>query len=291
MKQLIEQIQKSIYNPEFYRTILTKPFSFTWIYFSGFTMLLALLLTIIFSIPLVSVVNNFLHGAPDKIMTYFPAELAVTITKGHVTVNQPEPYALAMPPEFRTATMTNLAVIDTKNPVTLDAFKAQHTAALVGEHQIIYMGNNNKVEISEIDPSLSMTIDHAQVTQWVEHVRPYTAYVSPILVICLFAGLLLYFGLRFAYMVFGALLILLLGRFALKQEWSYSASYQIGLHALTLPLLLQTIFMLLPIGFPSIPFFYTVIMLIMVYVNFKDPTAVTPSVSIAPNVPPTDPTV
>ena len=103
--------------------------------------------------------------------------------------------------------------------------------------------------------------------------QPFFKFVAPILVLVVFVAMLLSFVLNLLYLLFGALLVLVMGKI-MKQNFSYSTSYRICLHATTLPLIVGLAFSLLPIGGSHIPFFSTVLLLVVVYVNFyKTPPA------------------
>ena len=61
MKDFIEHIQKSIYAPEYYRELPSRPSSHSWKYYGSLAMFLATLMTIVTSLPLIPRMNEFLE--------------------------------------------------------------------------------------------------------------------------------------------------------------------------------------------------------------------------------------
>jgi hypothetical protein len=61
----------------------------------------------------------------------------------------------------------------------------------------------------------------------------------------------------------------------MKEGWSYSTSYRIALHAVTLPMLVSFLSFILPSSSAELPFLSTALLLAVVFVNFKDKVALT----------------
>ena len=287
MQQFIEHIQKSIFSPEYYRELLTKPASYSWKYYWSFTMLLAVFMTIVSTVPLVPLVNSTLSDLSKNIIAYYPDELEVHIDKGVVSTNVSEPYYLAMPKIMRehVATTTDLqylGVIDTHAQVSVEQFKAYKAGFWISKEYLIADDGSGGIRISKFGPELTYTINKASMKSLVNTLQPFFKFVAPILVLVIFVAMLLSFVLNLLYLLFGALLVLVMGKI-MKQNFSYSTSYRICLHATTLPLIVGLAFSLLPIGGGSIPFFSTALLLIVVYMNFykTPPTRAAPLPPVA----------
>lgn len=274
MKQLIEHIKQSVYGPAYYSELLTRPFSFSLKYYSALALFLALFLTIVSSIQLVPRVNQFARDFPTKFFAYYPDQLEVKIEKGIVSSNVVEPYFLPIPEEFKDSSgseggINSLLVIDTKTPFSVAQFKKYKVAAWLSRDQIAVFNRNGSVRIEAFDTKTELTINESALRGFEQRLRPFYQFAAQLSVIVIFLGLLIGFGVYFLYLLLGAVLILFLGRL-LKQRFTYGASYRIGLHAITLPLLLDTILSLF--NFPAIgfPFLMSAVMLAVVFVNFKD---------------------
>ena len=277
MKELIDNIKQSIYGPDYYRAVLTEPMRTSWKYYSAFALLVAVILTIILSVPLVFDANKVAHDFPPKFFAYYPDELELTIRNGIVGSSVTEPYFLPVPVELRDIkvlqTLENVAVIDTKTVFSIEQFNAYNAMFWVGLDQVAYRDERGAIRIEPIDKNVSFVINEQKLRKFEERITPYYSLIGPIIVMAIFTGLVVAFGVNFIYLLFGALLIMFLGRF-LKQTWSYGKAYQIGLHAITLSLLIDTFISILGLGIVRFPFASTIVMLLVVYVNFKDSSAV-----------------
>ena len=252
-------------------------------------MLLAIFLTVISSIPLVPKVNAALREFPSQFFAYYPSTLEVRIDHGIVTSNVPEPYFLPVPEPLKKDMadkngVDHLVVIDTKTPMSLDQFRTYRSAVWVGKDQVTFYDNQRGVRITPLGPQTNYVVNEQTLHELESQLAPFYKFAPPLMVLAIFVGLMIAFGVNFFYLLFGAILIFLVGRLLFKQRWSYGQSYQIGLHAITLPLLVNTIISLLSFGAFDIPFLQTALMLGVVYVNYKGIKS-TP-VSVAPTPPP-----
>lgn len=272
MQQFIEHIQKSIFSPEYYRELLTRPASYSWKYYWSFTMLLSVFMTIVSTIPLVPLVNNTLNDLSSNFVSYYPDELEVHIDKGEVSTNVAEPYYLVMPKILRehVATATDLqylGVIDTHSQVSVEQFKAYKSGFWISKEYIIADDGNGGIRISKFGPQMTYTLNELAVKELISTVQPFFKFVAPILVLIIFVAMLLSFALNLLYLLFGALLVWLMGKL-MKQSWTYVTAYRLCLHATTLPLIVGLAFSLLPVGEGNIPLLSTALLLIVVYMNF-----------------------
>ena len=287
MKQLIAHVQKSVYDPVYYRELLAKPFSFSWKYYSALSLSLALLITIASSVPWVGKVNELLARLPERVYMYYPDDLTIEVRQGELSSNVVEPYFLPMPPALHKlspqVSVENLAVIDTVTPFSLTQFKDYHALAWLSHDQIAFLDSNGAIKIQPIDKKVNLTMNEDALHTFMPKVAPYFKFVPPLLVLAVFCAFLIFFGFNFIYLLFAALLIMLLG-VLMKEKWSYGTSYRLGLHAITLPLLLNFLLMMTPLSFAAIPFLFTAILLTVVYVNFKNSVRlVTPEPSTPPS--------
>jgi hypothetical protein len=276
MKDFIEHVQKSIYGPEYYRAITVRPTSYSWKYYGSLALFLAVLMTIVTSLPLIPRLNTFLERLPEKVATYFPEELRIDIDDGRVTTNVTEPYFIDFPgsPSLQATSspLLRIAVVDTRADITLDQFRAYNVAFWLSRDSAIALDGEEKLRIAPLK-GLTAVIDAQHIRAAMNELRPYFVVLTPLLVILIFLGMLLSFVAMLGYLLFDALLVFLLGK-VMKYSWSYSDAYHISLHAVTLPVLLSSVFYLLPVSGLQLPFFSTALLLLVVYVNFRGDTPV-----------------
>lgn len=271
MKQFIEQIQRSIYDPDLYRELLSAPLSRPLKYFAKFTVLFAVVLTILTSIPIVPAVPSLLRDGARGVVEYFPADLEIRIHGGIVETNVVEPYLLPYPPALRRNVTelptTHLFVIDTKTPFSIEALASSSALVWIGRDFIAFSDEREKTTFQKIDPELHVVLNRTTVSQLVEEASAYFVYIPPLLVLLFFIGFLLLGYVQLVYLLFAAFLVWLLLRL-LGVQTSYGGAYRVGIHALTLPLALYGILILFGLQQAEIPFMFTLALLVIVYANF-----------------------
>jgi len=281
--KLINNIKSSIYNPGYYSEILNKPVSYSFKYFLSLAGLIALITTIIISFSALPKMNKFINEIGPNVLKYYPDNLEVTVRDGKVSTNVPEPYFIKIPAEFknngqglgnkstRTAPditeMDNLLVIDTASPLTIDLFKSYKTLALLSRDSMAYY-DNNAVKIQSLDKTFNGIITKAKVSEAINKVMPYLKILPfvlvPIIFIFSFIGFVL--GNLF-YLIFGAFVIWVAAKIR-NRKLGYGTAYQIGFHAITLGVILEsTVFWFYPNL--EFPFFFTILMLAIVWINLK----------------------
>ncbi len=273
MKNFIEHIQKSIYSPEYYRALLTRPASFSWKYYWSFTMLLSVMMTIIISLPLVPRLDHALGAVTQKVLAYYPPDLIITITGGQASVNKPEPYTLPLPVLFReegnAAGLTELLTIDTTHDVSTQQFMSYRSIFWLAKGSLVAGDDVHGLNTLEFPSTMNLVVDQRGVKSVLTQIESLTPLIAPGVVLLVFFAFLASFAILLLYLLATALFVLLIGRF-LKYDWSYGASYRISLHAVTLPILFSSVITLVPVGAVSLPLLTALLTLVVVYMNFKD---------------------
>lgn len=248
-------------------------------------MLLSVIMTIALSIPVVPRIDRALATMQEKVLAYYPPDLVISIAGGRVSVNKPEPYTLPLPPIFQeganAAGFTTLMTIDTTREVSREQFMTYHSIFWLTQESLVARDGTRGQSTLVFPPEMNLTVDQAGVKSMLGRLESFTPLVAPGVVLILFFAFLVSFAILLVYLLIDALCILLIGRF-LKYNWSYAASYRIGLHAVTLPILFSSIISLVPIGMVSLPLLTALLSLVVVYMNFKD--------RVVPNQAPQKPT-
>lgn len=282
MKQLFLSIRDSVYNPAFYQELLSKSLGYSWKYYSAFALLVVIFLTIISSVPLVATANKTIREFPQKFFAYYPDGFEFTIANGVLTTNSIEPYMLPVPYPFRDLAkedgVSSLAVFDTVTPFSIEQFNAYQTLVWVGAKQFAYRDKNTSVRVQQFEPKTNVTINELTLRGMESAVSPYYRFIGPIIVLVIFLGMLVAFGVNFIYLILGAVFIFILLR-VMKRGVSYGACYRIGLHAMTLPILVQVVLAVTPLALRGLPFVSTLLMLVVVYLNFRETAQNTPEVA------------
>lgn len=98
--KIFAKIKDSIYNPEYYKDILQKPFSYSIKYFLFFALIFALVFAIPVSLKLIDGIKNISENSP-QLANYFPEELTIFIKDGKASTNVQEPYFIKIPNQWR----------------------------------------------------------------------------------------------------------------------------------------------------------------------------------------------
>lgn len=277
--QFFKTLRDSVYGPTFYSSLKERPFSFSVKYFIKFAILIAIinLLPILIRGPLPTPTKA--RAFIDKAATYYPDELTITIAKGKASTNVKEPYAIPAPAEWKeqpqqtskqqgnAPPLENILIIDTTQPFSVETFKAQHTLALLTKDALIVETGSQGIRILPIEKTPDTQITKQVVSSVLEKIKPYTVLLLPGFVLFLLVIFIVVGLINLIYLLFGALLIWGLTAI-LKTRLRYGKCYQIGLHAITLSILVNTIFGLFVIH-GRIPLIFTLLMLVVVFIHFR----------------------
>lgn len=289
MRQFMEMVQRSILDPIFYREIPLRSLGPAFKYFFTLTFALALVMTVLVSIILVPAINGAVQKLPDGILASYPDDLEIRLEDGRISTNLPGPIVIPTPEPidalFRSIEITQFAVIDTTTPFTVDQFNEFHVVFWVLSDSIATRDTSGNVTINKlpVHPE-AITMTERDVNAFLAEMRGYIPFVAPLAAFVVF---LIYYLVNIAHLaylfVIGAPLIFVLSRL-LKQPLSYGGAYRVGLYAMTVPLILDTGLTYFGMPLLGLPFSFSLIMLVMVYLNLR-PGAIPPPVP-APTAPP-----
>lgn len=273
----LKKVKSSVYDPIYYSEILNMNFGGSLKYFFKLSLLLALVGAIYLSFVSIPKVNSFISTFGDRVVEAYPAELEVRLKDGLVSTNVVEPYIIPLPKDefnadYNKSNYENLIVIDTKSDLSLDKFNAYNTVVLLTKNAVLTR-DKGKITITELKGTSDLTINRDKLVYWVGKVTPFVKKLPYIIPVIVFTGLFLYFAFSLFYLLFVALLVFIMGKIR-KLGLSYKKSYQISLHAITLPLILSMMSWFINIKmFLFVP---TIILLVVVWVNLKAKDPVLP---------------
>lgn len=270
MKEFLENIKKSIYCPEYYQELLTKPFSYSFKYYLLFSLCLVFIVTIPSSIKAVPKAKEGIKSASSFVVEKYPEELEIKIKDGKAETNVEEPYFIKIPKEgldsseknFKTE---NLLVIDTKAGTDLDKFDEYKTVLLLTGENLVYY-TDEKITAQPLKEMGSITINKNEIKSFVAKATPYLDAFVSLLPALILVALLLKFFVLCVYLIFGALLIFVAAKIV-KVDIQYGKAYQIGLHLMTLPILATTIEGWVPNL--HVPFLFTILLVVGSFLNLK----------------------
>lgn len=263
----LKTIQNSIYSPQFYSQVLKKSFKESIVYF----LLLILLLT---TIRLITLIPTFMFEAPRAIRDFaatlincYPKELEISITNGQISTNVQEPYII---PSCESLDNTkDVLVIDTKNPFSPAKFEEYKAAVWITKTSVVYKKNDFETRSYSFSQIKDFKLDEGVLNSFYDKLSPYFKFVGPLLLLLSLIGIYLSYDVRLIYLLVIALIVWLISK-VLKKNLNYWQSYKIGLHAITLGLIVELITLLTYrwTHYNGFPFMVTVITLGVVWINF-----------------------
>ncbi|OGZ26978.1 MAG: hypothetical protein A2365_02630 [Candidatus Nealsonbacteria bacterium RIFOXYB1_FULL_40_15] len=273
------KIIKSIYGPDYYREVLTKPFSYSLKYFALFSLLISVLLTAFYSITYIPKAASFLEKAGSGIQDYYPEELEIRIEDGQASSNVKEPYFLKTPSQWKGGQeIKNLLVIDTESEFSIAKFYEYGTFCLLSKNQLACLNDNGAVEITHLREFGNLTVNKQVVNSFLDKFGSLTKFVYPAMVVGLFIGMFfLTFAVKVVYLLIGAFLVWL-ASWINKANAGYKKSYQLGFHLMTFPIIIASLIRVIShfTYMPHIPFLFSILLFIFALANIRK---LTPAIS------------
>ncbi len=268
---IFKEIQDSIYNVAYYEKVLTEKLSSSFVYFISLSLMVALFVSTVVSFRLLPIVRTALDNFGPELVSRFPENLVVTIKAGQISTNTEEPAVIPLTLGSSTPGLPqNFLVIDPKNPFDEARFKTANTLLYATKDTIYVANEKGGIEDSESLKDIpDAVINRAQVVSWIGEATPLLAWVPFLIVGGIFFVSLWFSAMLALGLLLGALFIMAIGRLR-GRKFSYKQSYQIGLHAMTLGILVNLVFVALPI-LPAIFFsqiILTLLTLLAIWMNF-----------------------
>lgn len=274
LKIFLYSFRNSLLKPAYYKDVLKAKFSFSLKYFLLLFAFLSLVTAALLSFFLIKEVKPFLAKAQTELYTIYPENLVVDVKDGNLSTNVQEPLFVPLKSEWLPKDLannvfyppiTNIVVIDT-NAQASDLGKYQ-TLVLITKNAVSYYAGRNDIRIQTLQDVKSLTINKDLVTQGLNKITPYFKWIIPALVTAIIIFLpLLTVGSKFVELFIISLITWLIAKLY-KLQLGYKQALQINLHAITLPLVINSLFQLFGAN-PSIPLFQTIILLIFNLIIF-----------------------
>lgn len=258
----LNAIKNSIYSPQYYAGIPQKSFGESFKYFLGLIFILSAVQASSWIYAYISVGKVVIDKIVDRAASVYPSELEITVKDGQVSTNVEEPYYITIPELEKES--TNLLVIDTKTPYSSAKFNEYKTAAWLAKDSVFVKGNN-KIEVMDLsEQQVNFVLNKAIYDGLVSTIRPYLSFITPIVAVG--SILVIFIGNVFllVYLLLLSALIFLLVKL-LRKSLTFSQSYKVALHAITLPLIITTLMGL--VGVAGFSFMFTIIALVVAIIN------------------------
>lgn len=256
---------KSITNFSYYGDILKAPISFSLKYLYILVYFVITIQAIIWSVQLAFLLPQlpgYLQNLESRMREVYPKDLIVTIQNGVLSTNAEEPLFIDIPELYESERIEHFITIDTE--ASVEAYLDYETFFLLTDREIVYPDSSYEeittYEVMPIDTVEDKTIitreSYLGVVDEVSSIIPVLPKLAPIILI---TGTFI-FPLFLSVIIVGSHLFLLLFLSVvtwvvaaiLKLKISYMKAYQLGIHALTFPILIQMTLSIAGYSFPLV---------------------------------------
>lgn len=274
LKTFFYSLKKSLFDPKYYQDVAKASFGFSFKY------LLCLLFILTF-IRILSFTGIYLKKQPliqpeiNKIMIYaenfYPKDLKLKIQNGQLSTNVKEPFIFDLE---KKVDEQHLLIIDTKG--SIENYPQYNTYVLATKNAVVYpsKSKDNKVGETSVfyfkELKQNFTLDKKTYDSFLNIAKPYSSKVGLIIsyMILSFSPFLLIFGSFFwtICIMFGLVFLtffIWVVNLIIKKGYGYGSLYKMGMHAITLPILVNEISSYLRSPYPT---FYSWIFLIWMLV-------------------------
>jgi hypothetical protein len=264
-------LKNSVASPEYYQDLITHHLSYSAKFYITFAVMTSLFLGLVTTFKTAPAMQNtiseFLNNAKDV----FPSDVELVIKDGTFELNQPQPYIIPLPDDLKKilakdVDMTNLIVIDKAG--TIEDMQNYKTLALMNEKNLI-INDPRSIQVYPLSNFPEGTLDQQAFNSFVDGLWP-LARVLPILgFFALFLRYVVYLlVLTPTYILFVALVYKIIGAI-MNLDLEYKRYYQIGLHTVTVPVLIETLSVTLGLNI-AIPLWFLGVHFVLVgYILFK----------------------
>lgn len=289
IKAFFYVLSKSVTSPKYYNDLLGTNLAFSIKYFLVLALFASMFTTAVTFVPQMSKIKEGVDSFIAHTLEVFPDDFVITTKSGELSINKPEPYIIPMPQISKEERETDQEIPAQKIPAnvvvfdangTIENLESYDTFLLVNKSNILAMGTN-KIEVYPLKNLPDGELTKKDLVEFTDSIKPIASAIPYIvLALATISAVFYYFGFRLFYLLFVGLILFVVGRLR-GLNLGFGRYYQIGLHALTLPLLVEIAVDTLEISFTLPLWFLTINLIIGVAAVF----ALTPKTSIS-QVPP-----
>jgi len=258
----------SISSFTYYHEVVKTRFSFSFKYFFMFSLILGTLLTIVVSLTFVPDVNQFLKRFALRAPALYPNDLVITVKDGKLATNVTEPLHFPVPLELFSDTPGVISDQNQEYLLTIDTnaqindYSNSHSLIFVTREQVVVPDSDGVgfrvYPISSFDDG---TIDKNAVTKLLDTISPWYPFIVPAMIFILWFTLTILLSIIRLISLSVLTLILRVPAYFMHISLTYRKLFQIGLHALTLPTIIQILMTSFEL-YPPIPFFNSIVFLL-----------------------------
>lgn len=258
LKAFIYVFKQSISSFSYYKDILNTKFSFSIKYLAVLATLLSLITAGVITGMETPKLLRFIDEQKPNILAIYPDNFEITSNNNEWSINQPEPYAIKMP-EFlkveeseQVKNPENLIVFNREG--TLNDFENANSLMLLNKSNLL-VKSNDKIEVNPLKDIPNGTFTKDMFVSSTDKILELAKYIPVFMFLFLTIGFFFYFFVfRLIYLLFVAVALVIINIFV-KPDVEYKDLYRIALHSMTIPLLIEVLFIIVGISVTTVPWF------------------------------------
>ena len=224
-------IRDSIYSPSHYAAVLTSSNGKAVGYFFLLIALLAGIHAIYVGVTQFSGLGSNIEEGIDQVMAGYPPGATVRISDGEVTTtNLHQPYFLGVETADAEG-KSNLLVIDTATPFSREQFVSFDTHFWLMSNAVVVEADG-EITPYPLDGVEGFTVDEEGVRKVADTGKLIAQFVTPVLTVLVFMGMVIGGALRLVYLLLAALLVRLAAT-VMGVSLNYGQAYRVGIYAMT----------------------------------------------------------
>ncbi len=265
LKTFFYSLKRSLFEPKYYLDVAKASFGFSFKYLWFLLFLLTIIKIFTFGGQYLKTRPQIKPGV-NKLLLYaenfYPKELKLEIKKGQLSTNVREPYVFDLEENKFQSDQKHLLIIDTQG--SIENYPSYDSYILATRNAVVYpsKSNNNRVGETSVfyfrNLKKDFIIDKKSYDNVLNIARPYVPKVTLFFdyVVLAFSPLCMIFGSFFwtIGVMFGLLFTIFfvwIINLVFKKGFSYGSLYKMGMHAVTLPILVSEISKYLKSPYPT----------------------------------------
>lgn len=249
LKTFFYSFKKSLTDFDYYPEIAKAKFSFSLKYIFLLLIFVSFFTSISFASSILKTIPkapSFVEKGKVLVNRFYPKELEVTIKDGNLSTNVKEPYFIKMPQEFTDKNNASLNLITIDTTAKIEDIKKYNTALLVTKNAVVYPDKNEQYKVTFLNKIPNSKINKKIYDRFAAKLISYSKYLVPALrLLAILSVIVIPFVMapivligKLTYLVFATIPLFVLALF-LKKKLSFGKVYQLGIHGLTISVILN----------------------------------------------------
>lgn len=253
---------KSISSFDYFADIIKAPFGLSFKYFVALTFIATLVTTTKAAIPVFKETEPGVKQVLEGMVSLYPENLVLDINNGEMKSSSTEAVTIKNPSFGKSKETGNkevLLIIDEKG--TIEDLKSKNTLMVLNKKNLL-IEEETKIRVYPLSKIPNVKIDKNLVQKTVNEMNPMIKALPYIIVTLLLGVTFIFYLVTRAFYLCAVAAVLWGFSLFVDESFKFGKLYQVAIHAMTIPLVLELLFEILPTGI-NISFVFPVLNIII----------------------------